>query len=67
MEDDTRVAVSVIGEIEQRGHGESHRVGDKNELYRCCIVNCDDGVESAGGEVCRLGTLAERHRVLGEY
>ena len=38
MEDDTRVAVSVIGEIEQRGHGESHRVGDKNELYRCCIT-----------------------------
>ena len=32
-------------------------------------INCDDEVESAGGEVCmcRLGTLAERHRVLGEY
>ena len=32
-EDDTRVAVSVMGR--QSGHGESHRLGDKNELYRC--------------------------------
>ena len=33
MEDDTRVAVSVMGR--QSGHGESHRLGDKNELYGC--------------------------------
>ena len=37
-EDDTRVAVSVMGRnIKQRGHGESHWLGDKNELHRVVL------------------------------
>ena len=57
----------------QSGHGESHRLGDKNELYRQMLrannINCDDEVESAGAgaEVCRSGTLGQRYRVLAEY